>query len=428
MLVGAQRVAGDERAGDRLHQRQLLGIGDPEHAEPLMPEIQHLVGLAPGQHVGEMADAEAHLGAEGGGEQFPRDDARVERGRRAQAIVAIAAGRGRILAEMPEQDRAAAGRGLDQGRQRVQPLPLAGAAALFHLGLDPPPRAGEILGAPEQPGLGRLAVAARPAGLLVEGLDRLGDAGMGDEADVRLVDAHAEGDGRDHHHLLARHENALVARAQAGFEPGMIGQSRPPGRGELGGDRLRLVAARHIDDARPGLLGEQGLELGRHPVARTDMVADVRPVEAGDDQAVRGDAELREDVGLRARVGGGGEREPRHLRKGVEQRPEQPVVRPEVVPPFADAMRLVDRDQRRAACARRAGGSSPPSPAPARHRAGRARPLFSRSSVSPRLASTEVKAAALIPNASAARIWSCIRAMSGEMTSAVPSRASAGTW
>jgi hypothetical protein len=44
------------------------------------------------------------------------------------------------------------------------------------------------------------------------------------------------------------------------------------------------------------------------------------------------------------------------------------------------------------------------------------------------LLSAEVSAAALIPNASAARIWSCISAISGEITSAVPFRASAGTW
>src|SRR3546814_12768839 len=44
---------------------------------------------------------------------------------RSEAIVAIAAGRRRGLAEMPEQDRAAAPRGLDQGAQRRQPRALA---------------------------------------------------------------------------------------------------------------------------------------------------------------------------------------------------------------------------------------------------------------------------------------------------------------
>jgi hypothetical protein len=44
------------------------------------------------------------------------------------------------------------------------------------------------------------------------------------------------------------------------------------------------------------------------------------------------------------------------------------------------------------------------------------------------LSSAEVSAAARIPKPEADRIWSCISAISGEMTKAVPGRASAGTW
>ena len=275
---------------------------------------------------------------------------------------------------MAQQDRAAAARGLDQGGERVQPLALAGAAALLDLGLDPPAGAGEILGAPEQPGLGRLAVAPGAAGLLIISLDRLGDAGMGDEAHVRLVDAHAEGDGRDHHHLLARR------RRRPGCARGPAARARhdraaPAARpAELLGELLGLVAAGRIDDARPRLLGEQRLELRGDAVARADMVADVGPVEAGDDQPVLRDAELDEDVGAGARVGGRGQRQPRHVGEGVEQGQEQPVIGPEIMAPFGDAMRLVDRDQRQRHAARSAGGSSRPSPAPARRRADRARP------------------------------------------------------
>ena len=189
-----------------------------------MAEADHLLGLAAGEHVGEMADPEAHLGAEGGGEQFARRLGGVDRHRRRQAIVAIAAAFGRILAEMAEQQGAAAAGGLDEGGERVEPLALAGAARLGDFGLDPVARPREILGAPEQPGLGRIAVAAGAAGLLVKGLDRLGQAGMGDEADVRLVDAHPEGDGRDHHHILAADERPLVGGADPRVEPGMIGQ------------------------------------------------------------------------------------------------------------------------------------------------------------------------------------------------------------
>ena len=47
------------------------------------------------------------------------------------------------------------------------------------------------------------AVAAGAADLLVEGLDRCGQRGVDDGADVGLVDAHAEGDGGDDDFELA---------------------------------------------------------------------------------------------------------------------------------------------------------------------------------------------------------------------------------
>ena len=64
--------------------------------------------------------------------------------------------------------------------------------------------------------------------------------------------------------------------------------------------------------------------------------------------------------------------------KRVEQRPQQPVVGAEIMPPFGDAMRLVDREQRRAVLRRAAGGSLRSMPVRARHRAGRARRRGSR--------------------------------------------------
>ena len=95
----------------------------------------------------------------------------------------------------------------------------------------------------------------------------------------------------------------------------------------------------------PGWSAHQRLDLLRRPVARADMVADVGPVEAGDDQPVFGNAELDEDVGARALVGGRGQRQPRHFAMLVEQRQQQAVVGPEIMAPFGNAMRLVDREQ-----------------------------------------------------------------------------------
>jgi hypothetical protein len=76
----------------------------------------------------------------------------------------------------------------------------------------------------------------------------------------------------------------------------------PAGGGNLLGGALGLVAAGHVDDAGPRLLREQHLELRRNAVARPDVIADVRPIEAGDDQPVVRDAELSEDVRARPLV------------------------------------------------------------------------------------------------------------------------------
>ncbi len=226
-----------------------------------------------------------------------------------------------------------------------QPRALACLPRLVDLA-DPPLGAGEILRAPEELCHRGFAVAAGAAGFLIIGLDRLGHGGVRHEANVRLVDAHAEGDGGDHHHILGRHEIALVARAHAGVEPGVIGAYRAAAARDLRRDLVGGVAGGGVDDASAGLIGDERLELGGQPVAGRDGVADVRPVEAGDDQPIIGNAELLEDVGAGMRVRRSGEREPRHVRKGIEQRAQQTVIGAEVVPPFGDAMRLVDREQR----------------------------------------------------------------------------------
>src|SRR5206468_3593569 len=109
-----------------------------------------------------------------------------------ETIVAITASLRRVFAEVTEQDRAPAAGRLHQRRQRVEPLALGGTAIRFHLLLNPLAGAGKVLRGPEQPGLGRFAVSARAAGLLVISLDALGNRGMRDQPYVGFVDAHAE--------------------------------------------------------------------------------------------------------------------------------------------------------------------------------------------------------------------------------------------
>ena len=83
---------------------------------------------------------------------------------------------------------------------------------------------------------------------------------MGDEAHVGLVDAHAEGDGRDHDHAFLLEEAVLVALARRGVEPGVIGQRDAALGAEPGRDLLDAAARQAIDDA--GVARVLGLEEG----------------------------------------------------------------------------------------------------------------------------------------------------------------------
>ena len=58
-------------------------------------------------------------------------------------------------------------------------------------------------------------------------------------------------------------------------------------------------------------------------------------------------------------VGGRRQRQSRNIGMVVEQRPQLPIVGPEIVPPFADAMGFVDRDQRELHAAHQPAERSP---------------------------------------------------------------------
>ncbi len=138
-----------------------------------------------------------------------------------------------------------------QPEQRVRAFAARGAYALR-----PPPSCAEQLAqrrhiaqAVEHPGIRRQAVAPGAAGLLVIGLDALRQIQVRDEAHVRLVDAHAEGDGGDDDHALLAQEALLVARARRGVQPGMVGQRVAALRRSARRPSLPSSARQAIDDA-----------------------------------------------------------------------------------------------------------------------------------------------------------------------------------
>ncbi len=237
---------------------------------------------------------------------------------------------------------------------RVAPVGALDQLALLH----------HVLEAVGQPGGGRIAVAAGAAGLLVVALDRLRQVQVGHEAHVGLVDAHAEGDrGHDHDPVLAQ-EAGLVRGARGGVHARVVAHRvdallHQEGRGLLHGGPREAV-----DDAGvPLVLGPDQLQqLLERVVLRGDPVLDVRPVEAGDEVPGLVEAEPGGDLGVRGRGGRRGQRDPRHLRPPLVQHRQGEVVRPEVVAPLGDAVRLVDREERHLALveeALRALGAQP---------------------------------------------------------------------
>ena len=79
--------------------------------------------------------------------------------------------------------------------------------------------------------------------------------------------------------------------------------------------------------------------------AAQHAIREVRTIERSDEHQGIAQPQLRHDVASHPLGGGCGERMERHAGKIVAQASELAIFRTEVVPPLADAVRLVDRDE-----------------------------------------------------------------------------------
>ena len=214
-------------------------------------------------------------------------------------------------------------------------------AALLH-------HVGQAVGHPR---VGGQAVAARAAGLLVVTLQALGQIEVRNEADVRLVDAHAESDGRHHHDALLLAEDRLMAGAHVGIHPGVIRQRADALLGQPLRGLFHLLARQAIDDA--GVAGvavhvlgpDEAQQLLPRAVLLDDGVADVRAVEAREEDTRVRQRQPLDDLVARDGVGRGGQRNARHVRETLVQHGKLDVLRPEIVPPLRHAVRFVDGEQ-----------------------------------------------------------------------------------
>ena len=90
--------------------------------------------------------------------------------------------------------------------------------------VDQPPLLDHVGQAVGEPGGRWLPVAAGPAGLLVVAFHGPRQVQVGDEPDVRLVDAHAKRDRGHHHQAVLAHEPGLMLGAGGGVQAGVIRQ------------------------------------------------------------------------------------------------------------------------------------------------------------------------------------------------------------
>ncbi len=167
---------------------------------------------------------------------------------------------------------------------------------------------------------------------------------MADEADVRPVDPHPKGARGHRHRHLAPHEQILRRLALGLRKPGVVGAVGDVVLLQLGGDGLHTLARGAVNDTRAVLPDQRAQAAGFVDLAGElgDVKAQVVPGESGDEDRGLLQPELALDILAHIRGGRGG--------KGRTQRtPDLPqdlaqahVVGPEVVPPLADAVRLVD--------------------------------------------------------------------------------------
>ena len=172
---------------------------------------------------------------------------------------------------------------------------------------------------------------------------------MDDAADVRLINAHAECDGRDDHLALAAHECLLRGITIFGGHAGVI-RSRPePRASEMRGHVLGGFLESHIHDGGADLrVGETLREHGQALVrgARRHAEVEIFPAEGSLHMPLRRDAEclanVARHIGRRRRR----EREHGAQRQLLGHAREAQVFGAEIVAPLGNAVRLVNREQR----------------------------------------------------------------------------------
>ena len=194
------------------------------------------------------------------------------------------------------------------------------------------------------------AVAARPSDLLIPALDVARHVAVDHEAHVALVDPHAERDRRDDHVALIAGERVLVPRPLLVAEPRVIRQRTDAFAREPGRELLDAFARDAVHDPRLAAMRADETQQVRTPGAALALLDrrddEVRPEERSLESLRPAHPELLDDVADHAPRRGRGQGEDGDVAELRLQSLKLPVRGPEVVAPLADAVRLVDDQQR----------------------------------------------------------------------------------
>src|SRR5882762_1193121 len=222
------------------HQRSPVRHGsllsDPVDAQGVVPAVDEAPGARAAQYLDDIGAAEAFAAlreTRDAGQELSRVHAAVPHGPRFAAVVACSAGTGKRLIEVMQLNGAAA-----LGRFRiVQDLAqlLARdslfilerrAGILIDLLLNEKLGGADIGGAEIESAARGIAVAAGAARFLIVAFEALGQVVVNHPADVRFVDAHSEGDGRDDHLHIVANERFLIVAPGLRLESGVTGSRR----------------------------------------------------------------------------------------------------------------------------------------------------------------------------------------------------------
>ncbi len=129
----------------------------------------------------------------------------------------------------------------------------------------------------------------------------------------------------------------------------MVGAGAGAGLGDLGGVRLGVLAGRGVDQRRAGAVGgeaAQALQLLGRAADALDGELEVRPIEAAHEDGRVAKPELPLDVAPHLRRRRRGEGDDARRPPARDHLAEPHVIGTKIVPPLADAVRLVDGEER----------------------------------------------------------------------------------